>query len=205
LYGMPERTSSQEAACPVKHDQHGHLGQETKTHRRLWTVVVTALVVLRPAIGILVFLTFVNDLTVWALLLFLLACCTDVLDGVVAKWFSVSPTLGPYSDPVADFLLILASFSAFVVEDIYSTWILLLIVLMFVQFVLTSGLDRPVYDPAGKYYGAALFGAVAITLISSSPIVHRTVLMGVVLYTLASAASRSLFLVRRRKMTDPHR
>jgi CDP-diacylglycerol--glycerol-3-phosphate 3-phosphatidyltransferase len=189
----------------VKHDQQSHLQQETKTHRRLWTVVVTSLVVLRPAIGILVFHTFVNDLTTWALLLFLLACCTDVLDGLVAKQFSVSPALGSYSDPVADFLLILASFSAFVVEDIYPGWIVLLIILMFLQFVLTSGVERPLYDPVGKYYGAMLFGAVGITLVSASPIVHRAVLMGVVLYTVASAASRSLLLLRQRKMTDPHR
>jgi len=166
--------------------------------------VVTALVILRPAIGILVFLTFVNDLITWALLLFLLACCTDALDGVMAKWFSVSPAFGSYSDPVADFLLILASFSAFVVEDIYPTWILLLIILMFVQFVLTSGMGRPLYDPVGKYYGAMLFGAVAITLVSANPIVHRAVLMGVVLYTTGSAASRSLLLLRRRKTCDPH-
>ena len=189
----------------MKHDRQTHLGQETKTHRRLWTVVVTALVVLRPAIGILVFYTFVSDLTTWALVLFLLACWTDALDGLVAKRFSALPAFGSYSDPVADFLLILAAFSAFVVGDIYPTWILLLIILMFVQFVLTSGLDRPAYDPAGKYYGAALFGAVAITLISASPIVHRTVLMGVVLVTVASAASRSLFLLRRRRTRDPHR
>jgi cardiolipin synthase len=190
---------------PLKRDQQSQSEHEMKIDRRVWTVVVTALVVLRPAIGILVFYTFVNDLTTWALLLFLLACCTDALDGLVAKRFSVLPALGSYSDPVADFLLILVSFSAFVVEDIYPTWTLLLIILMFLQFVLTSGVERPLYDPVGKYYGVALFGAVAITLGSANRAIHQAVLIGVVLCTVASAVSRSLLLLRRRKMTDPHR
>ena len=54
---------------------------------------------------------------------------------------------------------------------------------MFLQFVVTSGLERPLYDPVGKYYGAALFAAVSITLISPNAAIHGAVLMGVVLCT----------------------
>jgi CDP-diacylglycerol--glycerol-3-phosphate 3-phosphatidyltransferase/cardiolipin synthase len=64
----------------------------------------------------------------------------------------------------ADFLCILAAFSAFVIGGLYPFWILLLIVAMFVQFLLTSKRGRPVYDPVGKYYGAFLFTAIGITL-----------------------------------------
>ena len=138
-------------------------------------------------------------------LAFGIACVTDLLDGEVARRAQVTSPLGSYADPAADFLLILGAFSAFVIKGLYPVWTVPLIGLMFLQFVVTSGLERPLYDPVGKYYGAFLFGAVGITLVSANPVIHQAMLIGVVLYTVASAVSRSLLLIRRRRMSDKRR
>jgi len=64
-----------------------------------------------------------------------------------------------------DVPMVLAAFSAFVIKGVYPFWTLLLIGAMFLQFILTSGLRRPVYDPVGKANTMGRF--------SSSPSVSR--------------------------------
>ena len=174
-----------------------------KTAHNISTVAVTMLVAVRALAGIVVFYATVSEMRALALLLFLLACSTDALDGQLAKRFRATPAFGPYADAMADCLLILASFAAFVAEGIYHFWMLAVIVVMFMQFVLTSGLRRPVYDPLGKYYGVALFSAIAVTLLLPPPMVQTTIPLAVVGFTLASATSRSLFLPRQGRQERP--
>ena len=138
-----------------------------------------------------------NDLTMWTLGIFLFACFTDALDGYLVRRLGVSPYLGAYFDATADFLLVLAAFSAFVMEGIYPFWTLFLIGSMFAQFIVTSGLRRPLYDPVGKHYGVFLFVAIGVTLVSPKPAVYNAVLVGIVGFTVASVASRSVFLLRK--------
>jgi CDP-diacylglycerol--glycerol-3-phosphate 3-phosphatidyltransferase/cardiolipin synthase len=161
-------------------------------HRRASAVAgVTAI---RVAAAPLFLYTFSNDLTAWTLCLFLFACLTDALDGFLARRLGVSQFLGPYFDATADFLLILAAFSAFAIKGMYPFWTLFLIGAMFLQFILTSGSERPVYDPVGKYYGAFLFAAIAVTLLWPDFAVCHTVLISILGLTVASVASRSVFL-----------
>lgn len=141
--------------------------------------------------------TFVNDLTTWTLGIFLFACFTDALDGYLVRRFRISPSLGTYFDATADFLLVLAAFSAFVMEGVFPFWTLLLIGSMFAQFIVTSGLRRPLYDPVGKYYGVFLFAAIGVTLVFPKPAVYNAVLVGIVGFTIASVVSRSVFLLSR--------
>jgi phosphatidylglycerophosphate synthase len=168
---------------------------KTPRDNRLGTAIVSGLIAVRVAAALLLLYTFLNDLRAWALGVFLFAVVTDALDGYVARRLGGSPFLGPYSDAAADFLLVLAAFSAFVMEGVYPLWTLLLIVAMFIQFVLTSRLDRPVYDPVGKYYGLFLFCAVGVTLVVPDPTVCRGVLVGILGFTAASAISRFVFLL----------
>ncbi len=173
---------------------------DTVTLRRSrWGWLLSVLVAVRAGCAVVVFFGLIRDLRLLATCVFGLACVTDLLDGQIAKKTCTSPSLGSYADPAADFLLILGAFSAFAFNGVYPVWTVIVIVLMFLQFVLTSGRLGPVYDPVGKYYGAALFGAVGITLVSSSPVVHSGVLAGVVLCTAASVASRCIHLIRARK------
>ena len=169
---------------------------KSHTNKRLGTIVVSAIIAIRFIAALLFLYTFANDLTVWALCIFLAAVFTDALDGHVArKLGGASPFLGPYSDAVADFSLVLAAFSAFVIKGLYPFWMLLLIIAVFAQFVLTSRPARPIYDPVGKYYGVFLFCAVGVTLVLPYAAVRQGVLAVILGFTVVSVISRAMFLL----------
>jgi len=170
-------------------------GRISRHHRAL---IVSTVIGVRVASTALFLSAFINNQKTWAIGLFLFACLTDALDGHLARTLGVSPSLGPYFDATADFVLVLAAFLAFAIKGIYPFWVLLLIGSMFLQFVVTSGLARPVYDPVGKYYGVFLFGATGITLAFPNPVVYDAVLIAILGFTAASVVSRCTFLVRRR-------
>ncbi len=167
------------------------------TSKHLGTILVSGMIAVRFVAAPLFLYTFLNDLATWTLCIFVFAVSTDALDGYVARRVGgVSiPFLGPYSDATADFILILAAFWAFWMEDLYPFWVLPLFILMFAQFVLTSRLDRPIYDPVGKYYGFFLFGAIGVTLVLPDTAVCHAVLIGILGFTAAVVISRSLFLL----------
>jgi phosphatidylglycerophosphate synthase len=169
---------------------------EAHTNGRPGTIIVSVIIAIRFIAAPLFLYTFANDLTAWAVFIFIVAVFTDALDGHVARRLGgASPFLGPYSDAVADFFLVLAAFSAFVLRDLYPFWTLLLIVAMFAQFVLTSRLARPVYDPVGKYYGVFLFCVVGVTLVLPYAAVRQAVLVVILGFTIASVISRAMFLL----------
>lgn len=169
---------------------------ESHTDERTGTLIVSIIIASRFVAALLFLYTFANDLTAWALCIFLVAVFTDALDGYVARRLGgASPFLGSYSDAVADFFLVLAAFSAFVLKGLYPFWMLLLIVAMFAQFVLTSRRARPIYDPVGKYYGVFLFCAVGMTLVMPDAAIRRAVLVVILGFTLASLISRAMFLL----------
>jgi phosphatidylglycerophosphate synthase len=168
-----------------------------------WRCLLSVLVVVRAVCAVVVFFGLMRDLNLLATCVFALACVTDLLDGQITKRTNSSPCLGGYADPAADFLLILGAFSAVGIRDVYPAWTVVVIVLMFLQFVLTSGRQGPLYDPVGKYYGAALFASIAATLLLPEAAVRTTIPLAVLGFTAASVASRSLFLSRQRKEMDP--
>ena len=169
---------------------------ESHTNEQPGTIIVSAIIAIRLIAAPLFLYTYANDLTAWALCIFLVAVFTDALDGQVARRLGgASPFLGPYSDAVADFFLVLAAFSAFVLEGLYPLWLLLLILAMFAQFILTSRLARPIYDPVGKYYGVLLFFAVGVTLVLPYAAVRQAVPVVILGFTIASVISRAMFLL----------
>jgi CDP-diacylglycerol--glycerol-3-phosphate 3-phosphatidyltransferase/cardiolipin synthase len=169
---------------------------ESHIKERPGTIIVSIIIAIRFIAAPLFLYMFANDLTAWALCIFLVAVLTDALDGHVARRLGgASPFPGPYSDAVADFCLVLAAFSAFVIKGLYPIWMLLLIVAMFAQFVLTSRLARPIYDPVGKYYGVFLFCAVGVTLVLPYAAVRQAVLVVILGFTIASVISRAMFLL----------
>jgi phosphatidylglycerophosphate synthase len=174
---------------------------EIDRRRRRWASIVSGVIAVRVACAALFLYTFINDERTWAIGVFLFACFTDAFDGYLARRLGVAPWLGPYFDATADFVLIAAAFSAFVVKGTYPLWTLLLIVGMFLQFVWTSGRAKPLYDPVGKYYGVFLFAAIGVTLAFPRPAVCSAVLVGIPGFTAASLVSRFVFFRHRQKNT----
>ena len=93
--------------------------------------------------------------------LFLFAVSTDFLDGYVAKKLETTSMLGSYFDVTADFLFVSGMFLVFILEGFYPSWILLLTIFVFSQFMLTSVYSKHAfYDTVGKYYGSLMYGGI---------------------------------------------
>jgi len=160
-------------------------------------LVPTGITASRIILSIIFLYLLINNSIFWAIAVFLLAIFTDVLDGYFARKLDVSSDSGAYFDIIADFFLVLIAFLALIIGGIYPYWLLLLIILVFLQFILTSKLNVLIYDPIGKYYGAFLFAIILITLVSPS-IYYNILLIIIVLFTIISLISRYLFFIFRK-------
>lgn len=82
---------------------------------------------------------FINGMAakISALVIFLVASLTDVLDGFIAKRNNQITNFGKLMDPIADKILILSAFIAFVGIGIVQAWMVIIIVL---REVLITGL-----------------------------------------------------------------
>ncbi len=73
---------------------------------------------------------------VFALVTFLVAAFTDYLDGYLAKKYNAVTDFGKIMDPIADKILILAAFMAFVEMKLVPAWIV--VVIIFRELMITS-------------------------------------------------------------------
>lgn len=64
-----------------------------------------------------------------ALFTFLLASFTDFLDGFLAKGMNISTDFGKLMDPIADKILVIAAFLAFVEMKLVPAWMVVIIIL----------------------------------------------------------------------------
>lgn len=160
-------------------------------------LVPTGITASRIILSILFLDLLINNMKILAILVFLLAVITDAFDGYSARKLGVASDYGAYFDIVADFILVLVAFLTFIIIGIYPYWLILLIILVFLQFILTSKLKVLVYDPVGKYYGAFLFAVILVTLISP-PTFYSFLLIATILFTIISLISRYLFFIFRK-------
>jgi CDP-diacylglycerol--glycerol-3-phosphate 3-phosphatidyltransferase len=66
---------------------------------------------------------------VLALAIFIIASLTDLLDGFLAKRYNMTSDFGRLMDPIADKVLVLAAFLAFVEMKLIPAWMVVVIVL----------------------------------------------------------------------------
>ena len=160
-------------------------------------LVPTGITASRIILSILFLDLLINNIKIGTILDFLLAVITDAFDGYSARKLGVVSDYGAYFDIIADFILVLVAFLTFIIIEIYPYWLLLLIVLVFLQFILTSKLNVLVYDPVGKYYGAFLFAVIFVTLVCP-PSFYSWLLIAIILFTIISLISRYLFFIFRK-------
>lgn len=164
-------------------------------------LVPTGITAFRIVLSILFLYLLINNIKILAIGIFLLAVLTDALDGYLARKFEVSSDYGAYFDISADFILVLIAFLAFIINGIYPYWLLILIILVFFQFIVTSKFKILIYDPIGKYYGAFLFAIILITLILPTTF-YNFLLATTVLFTIISLISRYLFFIFRKPVQE---
>ena len=144
--------------------------------------------------------SFNHQITFAAYVLFLFAISTDYADGYVARKLNSTSKLGGYLDVTFDFIFISGMYLNFIINRIYSPWILLIIVFVFTQFILSNVyLKQTIYDPIGKYYGSLLFAGIGLTLLFSNQLVYTIINLGIIISMLASVISRLTYLGRNQK------
>lgn len=157
-------------------------------------IITLTRIVLAPAF----FFSVLDLSTLNSILIFFLTIITDGLDGYVARKLKATSSKGAYLDVVADFIWILAAFSAFALIGLYPAWLLIIFGLMFLQFVITSRFKIPVYDPVGKYYGSFLFLTIFISLILNSTFINTCITLLIVIFSGVSIASRFYYLIKQK-------
>ncbi|MFH0839581.1 MAG: CDP-diacylglycerol--glycerol-3-phosphate 3-phosphatidyltransferase [Candidatus Omnitrophota bacterium] len=71
-----------------------------------------------------------------AFLTFLIAALSDFFDGYIAKKYNMISDFGRLMDPIADKVLVIAAFLAFVEMDIVPAW--MVVIIIFREFVVTG-------------------------------------------------------------------
>ncbi|MDP3485252.1 MAG: CDP-alcohol phosphatidyltransferase family protein [Methanobacteriaceae archaeon] len=167
--------------------------------KRLKNAIPSLVSIIRIILAPLFLIVFLENNLILSIVIYIIAVATDAIDGYLAIILDSVTPLGAYLDITADLILILTGFVAFTINGIYPYWILILIIIMFLQFIITSKFKFPVYDPIGKYYGAFLFLVIFITLIAD--ILHNTysnyiLLILIVIFTAISLISRLFFIIK---------
>ncbi|HHX64657.1 MAG TPA: hypothetical protein GX702_07205 [Chloroflexi bacterium] len=170
--------------------------KDTLHGERLGSVTGSLLIALRLAAAPLFVAGYLYHRGLWPLVALAVALVTDALDGRVGRRWGGRPFLGAWSDALADFVFVVASFAAFVISGLYPLWALFIILAMFAQFLLTSRRDGPVHDPTGKYYGVFLFACIGVTLIWPHELVCRGVPAALAIVGVASLVNRVVWLSR---------
>jgi len=91
---------------------------------------------------------------VLALVAFIIACMTDFYDGYVARKYNLITDLGKLLDPIADKILVLAAFLAFVEMRLIPAW--MVVVIIFRELVITG--IRIIGVSKGKILAASMVG-----------------------------------------------
>ena len=100
----------------------------------------------------------------WALLVFVLACLTDLLDGSIARWSGQQSTLGAWLDPMADKLLAVSTFVVLTVPGLGLTnrlpiWLTVMIITRDIVIVATVAIVN--LAVGRRTFRPSLFGKIA--------------------------------------------
>ncbi|MDO4815487.1 MAG: CDP-diacylglycerol--glycerol-3-phosphate 3-phosphatidyltransferase [Bacillota bacterium] len=97
-----------------------------------------------------------QDLTYWALAVFIIASCSDFIDGYVARTYNQVTDFGKFMDPLADKMLVLAAMCILIEKELMPSWVVAIVLLR--EFAV-SGL-RMLAVEQGKVIPAAFSGKV---------------------------------------------
>ena len=92
-----------------------------------------------------------------ALIAFILASLTDMLDGQIARKRNLITDFGKFLDPVADKLLTTAAFLAFLAKGVGDGIVWIVFLVLFREFIITS-LRLVVVSSGGKVIAANIWG-----------------------------------------------
>ena len=156
----------------------------------------------RIVFAFLFFYLFLNNLVIETMIFFHIGWFTDILDGISARKLNVASNFGGYFDAVADFILIFVAFFTLVIKEIFPFWVLIIIGLMFLQFIITSKIERPIYDPIGRYSGVFLFVIIGISITFPDTTLYFYLLISIIGFAIIALISRIIALTKKVELED---
>lgn len=105
-------------------------------------------------------LLYLNELNVSALIVYILASLTDMLDGMIARSRNLITGFGKIMDPLADKVLVYSAFCLFIEKGAMPSWMLMLILAR--EFIVAG--VRTVAASDGKLIAAAMSGKIKTVL-----------------------------------------
>ncbi|MCK9594622.1 MAG: CDP-diacylglycerol--glycerol-3-phosphate 3-phosphatidyltransferase [Candidatus Omnitrophica bacterium] len=132
-----------------------------------------------------VFMIFLSFQGLWpkiiSLLVFICAAVSDYLDGRIARKRNMSTDFGKLMDPIADKILVLAAFAAFVQMQLIKDWMFMIIVSR--EILITSfrlfALNKSKVLSAGKMGKHKTFSQMVIIFLILGFIVFKEVMLNV--------------------------
>lgn len=163
---------------------------------RMLHLLIYLLMVLRMVSSL--FIILIHKENPWAAALVMgFAIFTDVADGMLTRIKGFQYNGNPYFDPYADFTLVIVLTFYFVSLGHLNVTTLVIILFMFAQFIMSSRIERPIYDRLGKYYGFACFLLCGAAIFyEMMPIMVRTMELGLIIYTAAVIYSRHMIALK---------
>ena len=183
-----------------------------ESEKRFWTVP-NALSLLRIAMVPLFVWCFFASIThnrSWAMVIFLAAGGTDVIDGYIARHFNQISVWGRILDPMADKLMVFSALICLTVVDTIPLWLVLLYFCKeLAQAICSLLLMRRTHDMMASNLlgkaGTTLFyiTIVTLTLFQPSPALQNTLLFLSYLTITAAFASYLLQGLRQERLNHP--
>lgn len=130
-----------------------------------------------------------------AIIVYIIANLTDVLDGYIARKFNLISDFGKLMDPLADKITQVGTILALILKRIIPFWILIIISLKEITMIVVASVlfKKKIVTVHSKWYGKAatvlLFIAIVFTLLSEK----ITVLSSVTIYLYYLSIAMTLF------------
>ena len=130
-----------------------------------------------------------------AIIVYIIANLTDVLDGYIARKFNLISDFGKLMDPLADKITQVGTILALILKGIIPFWILIIISLKEITMIVVASVlfKKKIVTVHSKWYGKAatvlLFIAIVFTLLSEK----ITVLSNITIYLYYLSIAMTLF------------
>lgn len=140
-------------------------------------------------IPVFIYTYYLNE-PITALIIYLVAGITDVLDGYIARRFHMSTKLGTVLDPLADKLMLIAALGCLTYSGLIPSWVLYVVLLKDLAMIIGAAvmyfgrIKRVIPSNVfGKVATMVFYIAVATSLLEAKPIYRDGTMTGAVLIT----------------------
>lgn len=94
-------------------------------------------------------------------IVFILICATDFMDGKIARKMKVTSRLGGFLDVTADFIFIISSNTVLAINNVIPLWFIVVILAKFIEFLVTSHIIKRHRNIYNSVFIFDYFGRIA--------------------------------------------